>query len=715
MLGPTRFGPFPHPTARRIKVGVTPPRNSTENGVPKVAGRRNQTVRRRAEFQDWNRPRSGVSSAHSRVTTVPPTAQPPAPPSRASLLLAGALLVVAVLAAYANSLHAPFVFDDLAAIRDNPTIRRLWPLDAVLAPPHLKGATVGGRPVVNLTLALNYAGGGTNVAGYHVVNLAIHAGAGLLLLGLVRRLLLRPPLRDRFAGAALPLAGAIAALWALHPLQTESVTYVVQRAESLAGVFYLLTLYAFARAADSTAPRRWTALCVGACLLGMATKETMVTAPLVVCLCDRTFFAGTFRAAWRRRRPLYLALAATWIPLAWLVLGTAGRGGTAGFDSPVSAWTYGLTQCGAVVHYLGLAVWPHPLVFDYGIDLVHNPLEAVPSGLALLGLLAATLVALVRWPAAGFAAACFVLLLAPSSSVVPIASQPLAEHRLYLPLAALLALLVLSVYAWLGRRSLPLGCAALLLCGTLTWHRNETYRSEIALWSDTVRHRPTNARAHNNLGNALLAADRPAEAIPHYEAALSLSPRYADALNNLGRALVKSGRPAAAIPRYEAALRSEPGSLDVLTNLGSALAATGRPGEAVAVYERALRLDPHAAGPRYNLANVRFQTGDFAAAIAAYAEVLRLQPDHNDARFNLAAAFLRLNRLPEAVAAYEEILRRAPADAGAHAELANLLAHLGRTAEAVAHFETALRLQPDFPAVQAQLARLRSPTGPAKP
>jgi protein O-mannosyl-transferase len=186
----------------------------------------------------------------------------------------------------------------------------------------------GGRPVVNLSLALNYALGGSNVWGYHALNLAIHIIlAGLTLFGVVRRTLLRPALRERFSPSAARLALVVAVLWTAHPLQTEAVTYVSQRCESLMGLFYLLTLYCFVRGADSQRCGWWFTLSVVACLLGMATKEVMVTAPLLVLLYDRTFVTGSFRKAWTRHRRLYLSLAGTWLLLGYLMAGLHYRGG----------------------------------------------------------------------------------------------------------------------------------------------------------------------------------------------------------------------------------------------------------------------------------------------------------------------------------------------------------------------------------------------------
>ena len=213
--------------------------------------------------------------------------------SRASFV-AVAVIVAAIAGVYWNSLSAPFLFDDTLAIEQNNSIRQLWPLSHVFSPPS-DGSGVTGRPIVNLSLALNYAWSGLNVTSYHVVNLVIHALAAAALFGLVRRSLLRPALRGRFtADAAWWIATAVALLWALHPLQTETVTCVVQRTEALVALFYLLTLYLFVRGVEASEPRAWHAAALVACMLGMASKEVMASAPLVVLLFDRTFFAGSF-------------------------------------------------------------------------------------------------------------------------------------------------------------------------------------------------------------------------------------------------------------------------------------------------------------------------------------------------------------------------------------------------------------------------------------
>jgi tetratricopeptide (TPR) repeat protein len=645
------------------------------------------------------------------------TNAPPVASSRRSIWLAGTLLVLAGLAVYANSFKVPFIFDDVPAIVENTTIRQLWPPWIPLSPPHDSGLPVSGRPLVNFSLALNYAAGGTAVGGYHALNLALHLLAGLTLLGVVRRTLLQPVLRARFGAEALPLALAVAVLWIVHPLQTEAVTYVVQRAESLVSLFYLLTLYCFTRSTECNPlgytsrdgySRAWSISAVATCLLGMASKEVMVTAPLIVLLYDRTFVAGSFRDAWHRRWRFYVSLAATWLLLAWLMAGTGNRGGTAGFGLGITWWAYALTQVRSIMHYLRLAFWPHPLVFDYGGAVLASGWAEIAPYAAILGaLLAGTVVALRRWPVIGLAGAWFFAILAPTSSVVPVADT-MFEHRMYLPLVAVVALAVLGGFALAGRRSLIV-CAGLAVgLGWATVRRNDDYRSELALWSDTVAKRPENVRAHYTLGTVLFALGRADEAIGEYETALRLKPDSAEAHNDLGNALTRLGRAGEAVPHYEAALRLAPQSADAHNNLGNALRRLGRLDEARMHYEAALRARPNSADAHNNLGNLLAQRGEFAAAARHYEAALQARPDLADAQANLGNVLAQAGRPAEALPHYEAALQLRPDFADAHFNLATALALLRRWPEAITHYEAGLRLRPDNALAKENLARLRA-------
>jgi Flp pilus assembly protein TadD len=660
--------------------------------------------------------------------------------SRWSVFLCAGLIALAGLTVYKNSFSGPFVFDDAVGIADNPTIRHLWPVWQALTPPHGMpddGARpVAGRPIVNFSLAVNYAFGGPAVLGYHALNLAIHILAGLVLFGIVRRTLASRLAKRGFQISdfkskivespattqseilnlkfvmpeATPLALAVAVLWVVHPLQTEAVTYLSQRAESLMGLFYLLTLYCFVRGVDaeksrvkslesSVTPnsnslsavasakadqlstlgsRLWLVASILACLLGMACKEVMVSAPLIVLLYDRTFVAGTFRDAWARRRLFYAALAATWFLLGYLVAQTQGRGGSAGFGVNLTAWEYALTQCSAIMHYLWLSLWPHPLILDYGMVVVKQPGAVVPQALFLILLVAGTLVGLRRWPAVGFVGMWFFAILAPSSSVVPIASQTIAEHRMYLPLAAVLVLLVTGLYACMGKKSLVVFLALAAWWGSLTIQRNEDYRSELGLWRDTVEKRPDNPRAHSTLGQLLQQTGQLPEAIAQDEEALRLKPNYAQAHNNLGVALCESGKISEGLAQFDEALRIKPNFAEACYNLGATLQLSGRNSEAIQYFER----------------------------------TLELSPEHTDARTNLGIALAMTGKASEAAQQFEELLRQHPDSAEAHVNLAMALTQLGRTPEAIQHYEEALRLDPGYETARSNLAQLQAAQSP---
>jgi tetratricopeptide (TPR) repeat protein len=661
--------------------------------------------------------------------------------SRNTWTAAGALALAGI-AAYANSFAVPFLYDDVPAIVTNSTIRELWPLSSVLSPP--PDTTASGRPLLNLSLALNHAVGGTNVWGYHAVNVLIHVLCGLTLFGILRRTLCREPLRARFGEASLPLAFSIAVLWLLHPLQTESVTYLIQRAESLMGLFYLLTLYGFIRASEPAASRTWFLVTTVCCFLGMASKEVMVSAPLMMLLYDRTFLAGSFREAWRQRRGLYLTLAATWLVLGYLVVTTGNRSGSAGFGAGMSSWTYALTQLKAVTLYLRLTFWPGPLVFDYGIVTVKSLAEVAWQALLIATLACFTVVALWRRPAPAFAGVWFFAILAPSSSIVPVVTETIAEHRMYLPLIPVLALVVLAAYARFGRYSVPVFLLIAAGFGSATLQRNQAYQSPLALWSDTLAKRPENPRAHNQMGNALAAVGRHDEAFTHFEEAVRLKPAYADGQFNLataylrrghlpealarfeetlrlkpdyvdaninyGISLMQSGRAAEAVPVFQNALRIKPGNATAHNNLGIAFAQTGRLEQAIAHFAEAARINPRYAEAHNNWGNGLRQTGRAADAILRFEEALRLTPNYAEASNNLALTYDALGRLEEAAPHYEQVLRLEPTYADGHYHLARVYSRLDRRADALTHLEETLRLQPAHAPAQALRSQLLAPT-----
>ncbi len=617
------------------------------------------------------------------------------PGTRSSLLIA-ALIVAAACVVYVNSFGVPFVFDDVPSIVGNDSIRQLWPPWGMLNPPSDWGFTVSGRPLLNVSFAVNYAISEHEVWSYHAINLVIHALAGLCLFGLIRRTLLQPVMRDKLGEVATPLAAIVALVWTVHPLQTESVTYIVQRAESMMGLFSLASLYAVIRSlTPGGVDRRWWALAWLSCLLSVASKEVAALIPVMAFLYDRTFVSGSFGGSWRRHRWVHLSLALTWLPLGWLVASTGGdRGGTMGFDLGIEWVGYWLTQFEAVTRYLWLSFWPHPLVFDYGKvpppTLVVASLWAIP----VIALVVATVLALKRWPVAGFLGAWFFAILAPTS-IVPGGNQMIVEHRMYLPLAAVVAGAFGLIALRLGRKALiGAGVIATFALGAVTLHRNTIYQDEQLLWEDTLAKRPDSARAHNNLGRLLYDEDRLEEAIARYRRSLELDPTIAHTYYNLGLALMKSGRTEEALEPLREAIRLIPYYFNAHLNLGISLAGLNRLEEALHHYGEAVRYDANPVEGLFRSGVAHAALGQWREAMVQYTAALQLDPDHVQARSNLGVALFQVGEVPAAIARFREVLSKDPGVADVHFNLGLALSTQGNPTEARQHYEEAVRLAP---------------------
>jgi protein O-mannosyl-transferase len=649
-------------------------------------------------------------------------------------------LCAAGVCAYSTSFAGVFVYDDDLSIVENPHIKTLWPLtQAMSAPPE---ATVSGRPVASLTLALNYAAASaeardvmapddpaalasgtpaavaarfySNVWGYHLFNLAVHLAAALTLFGIVRRTLLR--YGDRFPSTAL--AFVIALIWIVHPLATESVTYIVQRVESLMGLFYLLTLYCAIRAIDdgpahpSAGTRRngpsrrdragnhrrndrnwWVIGSVACCALGMGTKEVMVTAPIMVWLWDVTFEVDQ-----RRRLRLYGGLAATWIILGLLVAGEH-RPQSVGFDLGWTWWSYLETQAAVVGHYLRLAVVPNPLVFDYGWPAARSLTQVWPQALLLSALVGLTLLALIKRQPFGFLGAWVFLILAPTSSVLPIASEVAAEHRMYLPAAAVIVAVVIAGYIGgrygferliSGRRirrraeivsAIVVVAAIVVTFAETTRARNRDYWSDETLWIDTIAKRPSNVRARVGYGIDMLAARRFAEAEKELGTAVALDERDGRAHMNFGSALCAQGRLSEGIRHLERALELDPRLNEAYGLLGEAYSGVGDQRRALTYFMRALDVLPD---NRFLLNRVAWllatsldgRVRDGAKAVELSERAVRLGGRNPVFLATLAAAYAEVNRFDDAGAVIREAVAvgRATGQTGFESELGQELA-----------------------------------------
>ncbi len=522
------------------------------------------------------------------------------------------LLAILALAVYANNLRGPFILDDVAWVMFNQNIRALRPWWQPLA--HTS------RPVVQWSLAANYAMGDLHPLGYHVVNDVLHAMTALALFGVVRRTLRTERLAPRFGQAADGLGFAAALLWALHPLDTESVTYVVQRAECMVGLFAMLTLYCVIRGATARRANAWNLLAVGFCALGMGSKPVAVIVPLLVLAYDWTFLAGTWSELWRNRWRLYVGLAVCWL-LAALFLYTGGSEwiGSAGlvYGGRAISWLdYAALEPGVILHYLRLSLWPDHLCLLYARPLPpEGPLFWLQC--AVIGvLLIATVYLLVRKSGAGFLGAWFVLALAPTSSVIPMLN-PEVEHRMYMPLMAVMVGIVIAWRAAADRiaRSNQAGgwlsVAALVLAtlglGATTIRRNQDYRTEVSIWLDTVQKAPTNPDARYGLGLAWATAGRIDNAGAAFAEAMRLQPDFKQVQYDWGVVLIRSGREAEALDHFTAALRIDPRFGKAEDGIGFVLYRQGKLAEAIPHFFEATRLNPNDIQAQYNLSRAVYE------------------------------------------------------------------------------------------------------------
>lgn len=635
--------------------------------------------------------------------------------------VAGILIIVTACVAYWDSLSGPFIFDDEAAILRNPSIRSLEPPWRPLLPP-CDGSAVDRRPITNLSLALNYAVGGTAVRGYHLANVAAHAAAALILCWLVQRTLRLPAFHDRFEQTALGLALVTSLVWVAHPLQTNAVTYVIQRTEVLAGLFSFVALACTIHAAARPRFHGWHMAAVAACGLALGSKESAAALPVFILAYDAMLLAGSWKGAVVQRGWFHGLLAATWIvPAIYL-----WRDRLIGVAQPEVSFIrrglqvdYLLSQFQAVCLYVKLALWPAPLILDYGPPpppaAVSVALAAVPVLLAI----AATALAVVRHRPIGLLGLLFFGALAPSS-LIPIVPEWAAEKRMYVALVAVVLGAVLAVHA-AGRRlradrsGLALGTAAPLLgraCSAIaiiglvavTARRNEDYRTELSIWEDNVSKCPGNPRGQSNLGLYLEAAGRPEEAAEHYRLALEYEPDSPIPLMNLAGIRSRSGDTKAACELYGRVVELLPDHARARRSYALALMADGRIDEAIGHLRRVAQARPDFVAARVDLAKALSRVDQGDEAVREMKAVVRLAPEDGELAASLGLMLARQGRTAEAIPVLEKAVRLRPDHAETRVNLGLALTAHNQMDQAIAQYREALRLRPDFPLAIVNLA-----------
>lgn len=633
-------------------------------------------------------------------------------------IVAAALLGAGVAGAYAPALRGDFLFDDLSEIVANPAIRTLWPPTRSM----FSGGELPHRPLPYLTFAVNHALGGLDPLGYHVFNLLVHLANGWLLWWTVARTLARRGMAQPDAqppADPATIAAIAAAVWLLHPIQTEAVSYVYQRIELLAATAALGTLATFLAAVDAqgTRQRLLVAASVACAAAGMACKEWFVVVPPLVLLFDLLVIGGPWRQTLSLRGWWHAALAATWLVLAAVVVSQRGlysefAGGIAGGQHRL---LYFVNQPAVILWYLTLLVVPVGQSLDHGTPLRTDWWLAGPC-LVLAASLAACLVAVRRQPAAAWLGLAFFLLLAPTSSIQPV-HDACVEHRMYLPaapLAVAFASGLVDVCHRLGWGRWPRAGLALGICTALavvTFNRNLVYATPRAAWADAVAKSPTSSRARARLATELSRDQRHDAAIAIAREGVALRPRGGVEHAALAAALLNAGRDteAAAVCRQGLAATAAPaagGWRDPVARrleiyLGMALDRGGDPA-GQRILEEAVRADPDSLVAREQLARSLVRDAPRQAA-ELYRQLVRLTPNDPRLRYDLGCSLAAFSPA-EAEQAFRGAIALDPGNADAHNNLAGLLFAAGRLDEAIAAYRACLRIRSDHPLATRNLA-----------
>lgn len=604
------------------------------------------------------------------------------PPWYARWNAAALLLLAVTILPYLNTFTVPFYFDDTNNIVDNPLIRDL---------PRAVQSLLEGRGLALFTFALNYRFGGLEVFGYHVVNLAIHAGCVMLVWALLRRIL--------DSASPWPLIGAL--LFAVHPVQTQAVTYIVQRMSSLAALFFFAAILCHLTFFAASGRQRWLyyflALLLGT--LAVLTKENTAVLPVILLLLERTFRPGR---SWRRQLSELWPFCIVPLLLAAFRLGILGGGELANAsrytnqllnlqnNTPLN---YLFTEFSVLWHYIRLLFVPVGQVFDYGWPVADRLLTGrnVVAGLGLAAIGWAAWKLRHRSPLFSFGIAWFFVTLSVESSIIPL--DPIFEHRLYLPLFGF----VLVFIALLGEvRSLcwrtSLVGLILLILAVLTWQRNDLWKDQVAFLEDNLRHAPNNERVMAMLGNAYVAAGRSEDGLQMLRRARRVNPGYDRVYTAEAKVLIDRGEGELAIPLLEEGLKHNPQYAVLYEYLGIAYGQTDNFDLSIRMLQRALQLSPEDASVLMNLGVAYAWMGDDERATGYYRRSLEIVPDSEKTLFNYAVSTFRLGDEVLSLELLRKTVRVNPDNADAQYGRGSMALAAGNRQEALAARDALLRL-----------------------
>lgn len=613
------------------------------------------------------------------------------------------VIIIFTTLSYCNTFDVPFLFDDTDNIVNNPAIKSFEYFKDVSRLDHPGNMDVIDKPLFKtrfigfLTFAVNYAVHGLDVRGYHMVNLLIHICSALLLYYLII-LTFRTPF-FALAGEDQPystdsrnfIALFTALIFAVHPIQTQAVTYIVQRFASLATMLWLLSLvsYVLSRTSSTSSTNRLKCLfcfivSLISAVLAMKTKEFALLLPLVIALYEYLFLKGSIKQRILYLTPLFLTVIV--VPLSLISKADSGIGVSAakisGAYGGITRMDYLITQVRVIVTYIRLLLFPANLRFDYDYPIFKSFFipEIIISLLFLFSifLISIYLYKLSRTPGrtdgplyrlASFGFFWFFITLSAESSVFPIADL-IFEHRLYLPsigfFIALVSIIELLRQKWQLRYSLvqrlSLYSILLLVVGlsVATYSRNSLWRDKIGLMEDEVRKSPSKARPHSILGSAYAERNQMDKAIDQFNAAIACDPSFENGHYSLGVAYLGLGRLEEAAFAFKQTIALRFDHADAHSNLGYIFAKQERLDEAVREYNTAIIIFPQSEKSHNNLGNIYNKQGNSSYAINEYLTALRIKPDFAEAHYNLGNTYADLGRIEEAKSEYRTVLALKP-------------------------------------------------------
>lgn len=620
-----------------------------------------------------------------------------------------AILLLATIIVYSNTFEAPFVFDDMPNILENRHIR----LDKISIEDIVAAgfkSVCSRRPVANISFAVNYYIHGYNVTGYHIINILIHLANGIILFYIFRVTLMysQQHWADEQTAIISGLSFTAAFIWLVHPVQTQSVTYIVQRMNSLAALFYLssILLYIKARIETQSLKKRIYCFIVStSCgILALGTKEISVTLPFFIFLYEWFFFQNLSKSWLKRSLPYVLV---GMILLGILIRIYLGPNPIelilGGYETrEFTLFQRVLTQFRVIIFYLSLVLFPHParlnLEHDFPLSYgLFSPVTtAICMGLLFLGLASAVYFArserLVSFSILWFLGNLFL-----ESSIIPL--EIIFEHRIYLPSTFLILMGVLLFYRYVSNQKIQriaLVGVCMILC-VWTYERNEIWGEELRFLRDCLKKSPNKARIYNNMGFAMERRGNYKDAEKYYKDALSIKPKYKEAHLNIADLYYNISHFDGAIIHYQILLDQVSDDANVHYNLGLAFKGKGELNNAIAQYSKAITLKPDFVQAHSALGAALVKQGKTEEAVSCFKEAIRIHPKFFDGYFNLGAVFLYKKEIPNAIQYLKQAIEIRPDFGEAHHMLGRAYLEEKDRTLAVRHLSKAVEIDPGNP------------------